>query len=173
MKAEKIIRNCNGKEVIVYPPSEKERIVKEIESTDITINEVKKKYKISTYTLKRWLKAFGTSDKLPVTCVTLPMLEKRQILNELATGKLTRTEALKRYKINETTLAKWSKRYSIELAKQNEPGAMSKSTQFDSPDKESRQIEELRLKVAALETMIDIAEKEFNIPIRKKYGSKQ
>jgi len=37
----------------------------------------------------------------------------------------------------------------------------------------NEQIETLKLKIAALETMIDVAEKEFNIRIRKKPGSKQ
>ena len=39
--------------------------------------------------------------------------------------------------------------------------------------KEGRQIEDLKLKILALETMIDEAEREFAIPIRKKFGSKQ
>jgi hypothetical protein len=42
-----------------------------------------------------------------------------------------------------------------------------------SEKSKNRDFEELRLRIAALETMIDVAEKEYNIDIRKKYGTKQ
>ena len=35
------------------------------------------------------------------------------------------------------------------------------------------ELEEARLKIAGLETMINLAEKELNVSIRKKYGTKQ
>ena len=35
------------------------------------------------------------------------------------------------------------------------------------------ELEDSRMKNVVLETMVDIAEKEFEIPIRKKYGAKQ
>jgi|WetSurMetagenome_2_1015567.scaffolds.fasta_scaffold103323_1 transposase len=173
MKAEKIIRMCNGKPRYVYPHDQIEKIVKEVESSEKGINEVLDQYRICHATLKRWIKAYGQSNTLPTTCKCLSDIQKRQILNEVDTGKLTVAEAVKRYKINETSLYNWRKRYSADIACQTIPDNMEKQANTSSYKKEGRQIEDLKLKIAALETMIDMAEKEFHIPIRKKCGSRQ
>jgi hypothetical protein len=42
-----------------------------------------------------------------------------------------------------------------------------------SPIETRKQLNEANLKIKALETMIDIAEQQFKISIRKKFGAKQ
>jgi len=173
MKAEKFVRICRGKPRNVYPPDQIEQIVEEIETDKIGINEAVIRYEISLITLKRWIRTYGKSASLPSAYKRITAIEKRQILNELDTGKLSICEALKRYKVNETTLYYWRKQYSAEIVWKNTTGNMENLEKTEGQRKEDRQIEDLRLKIAALETMIDVAEREFNIPIRKKHGSKQ
>ncbi len=173
MKAEKVVRNVAGTTRIIYPPDQIEKIVGEIETEEIGVNEVLSRYSISLNTLKRWVKTYGKSDSLPSTFKHFPVIQKRQILIEIETGKLSVLEAIKRYKITERTIYNWQKKYSADIACKNATGNMNKQDQTESQCKEDPQIADLRLKISALETMIDIAEKEFNIPIRKKCGSKQ
>jgi transposase len=100
-------------------------------------------------------------------------LHKRQIINEIGTGKLTFLEALKKYRVSERTLYNWKNKYSNDIVGVKTTDNMKNNEEATQSIPESKHLEELRLKVIALETMIDIAEKEFNIPIRKKHGSKQ
>ena len=173
MKAEKFIRIVRGKPITIYPSDQIEKIVREIEGEEIGVTEVLTKYSISLNTLKRWIKTYGKSDFIPSALKRFPTIQKRQIINEIETGNLSVLEAIKRYKINETTLYYWRKQYSTDIACKKPTGSMNKQDQTGSPSKEGQQIADLKLKIAALETMIDVAEREFNIPIRKKRGSKQ
>jgi transposase len=173
MKAEKFIKMINGKPRIIYPHEQIEKIVQEVENSDAGVHEVLQKYGISQSTLKRWITTYGQSQSIPRAVKFFSIIQKRQILNEIATGKRTFIEAQKHYKINETTLYYWIKRYSADIVNKTIPGNMENESSTLSSRDETRQIEDLKLKVAALETMIDMAEKEFNIPIRKKCGSKQ
>jgi hypothetical protein len=43
----------------------------------------------------------------------------------------------------------------------------------DTTTQQDKALQQARLKIAALEAMIDIAEQQFNISIRKKSGAKQ
>jgi transposase len=100
-------------------------------------------------------------------------MQQRQIIAEIETGNLTTLEALKKYKISESTFYYWKKKYSNEIVSVKATDNMEKNQESNASNTESKHLEELKLKIIALETMIDIAEKEFNIPIRKKCGSKQ
>jgi len=173
MKAEKFVRIYGGKPRNIYPPDQIEKIVEELESENIAFSEALIKYEISHFTLKRWIKTYGKLGSFPSAFKRISALEKRQILNEIDTGKLSVVEALKRYKVNEITLYYWRKQYSNEIACKKKTGNMENQEKTEGQRKEDRQIEDLKLKIAALETMIDVAEREFNIPIRKKHGSKQ
>ncbi len=173
MKAEKFVRIYRGKPRIIYPPDQIEKIVEDIEAEKIGINDAVIKHEIALSTLKRWIKTYGKSATIPSAFKRIPVLEKRRIINEIDTGKLSLIEALKRYKVNESTLYYWRKQNSDEIACQKTSGNMNKHGRTEVYSKGDPQIEDLKLKIAALETMIDVAEKEFNIPIRKKRGSKQ
>jgi hypothetical protein len=70
---------------------------------------------------------------------------------------------------------KWYRR-NYEIGDQNDAVAMAKSKSASSSSKEQglqKRIKELELKVEALETMIDIAEEQLHIDIRKKSGSQR
>ena len=82
-------------------------------------------------------------------------------------------------------IVNWSKRYpidskSLSLSRQNIDEIMKKNTPKTKEEELQVRIKELekaleyeKLRSLAYSTMIDIAEKEFNIPIRKKPGAKQ
>lgn len=173
MESEKTLRNNKGKTSHVYPGHVKERIVKELESDQISVQEAIHKYQVARTTLKKWVRTYGHGATTPDASQHAPTLYKRQIINEIETGKLTFLEALKKYKISESTLYSWRKKYSNDIVSVKTTDNMKKNEESNPSSTESKQFEELKLKIIALETLIDIAEKEFNIPIRKKCGSKQ
>jgi transposase len=82
-------------------------------------------------------------------------------------------------------IVSWLKRYPIEskslsLSRQQIDEIMKKKAPQTKEEELCSRIKELekaleyeKLKSLAYSTMIDIAEKEFNIPIRKKHGTKQ
>ena len=89
---------------------------------------------------------------------------------------MTKDEAVLIHKMARKTLASWlrkAKKEDNDLACSNQDIMPSKTiSHFDSSNIVS-QLAEARLKIKALETMIDIAEEQFKIPIRKKSGAKQ
>jgi transposase len=173
MRIEKVTRIRGGKPSHVYPSEQIVRIVEEVESEKISIGEALSRYEITLGSLKRWIRTYGKSECVPSAFNRLTNLQKRQIINEIETGKITFPEALKRYKVRESTLYYWRKKYSDDIACKKTPGNMDNHDKAEHHGKENEQVESLKLKIAALETMIDLAEREFNIPIRKKCGSKQ
>lgn len=107
---------------------------------------------------------------------------KRKIAKEYLAGKasagyLAEEHGLKNKGVV-VEFVKWYRRKD-ELYAQNQAAMPSKKAtpQEHSAQEEiqqlKRQLELSKLKVEALETMIDIAEKEFQIEIRKKSGAKQ
>lgn len=173
MKAEKFQRFTRGRIQHVYPAPTKERIVEEIESDSISVKDAMRKYEITRPTLKKWIRTYGKGQTIPSPMQQLTVLQQRQIITEIQTGNITHLEALKKYKISESTLYYWKRKYSTDIVMAKPTGNMKKNEKLNHDLTEFQQIEDLKLKIIALETMIDIAEKEFDIPIRKKYGSKQ
>ena len=104
---------------------------------------------------------------------------KRWISREIESGKISVKEAMERFNINRdtSTIYNWINEYG--LGKELSLATMTPQEKQDRLLLEKR-IKELekaldmaKLKNIAIETMIDIAEEQFNIPIRKKAGLKQ
>ncbi len=97
---------------------------------------------------------------------------------------MTIFEARTAYRVNSTvTITKWlkeSKRENAELVASNSVPMVNKE-QNQQPDPDSqralaealKKLEEAELKVQALNTLIDVAEEQFKISIRKKAGARQ
>lgn len=106
---------------------------------------------------------------------------RRWLVAEIDSGKMTLEEARKRFKLPQhfNTLYKqqWQKKYSdqIHLSLQ----AMSTKDRTDNAKLEQRiqelekKLELAQMKNVAINTMIDIAEKDYKLVIRKKFGPKQ
>lgn len=109
---------------------------------------------------------------------------KRMVVKEVISGQLTKEAARRIYGIKgKSAVTDWVRFYvgEKEMATQNAATLEAMTAQ------EREQFEILKRKIAALEeqlsdethraglykTMIEIAEQQLNIPIRKKYGAKQ
>jgi transposase-like protein len=110
---------------------------------------------------------------------------KIRIVKEYLTTDASRTELAKKYGFGAGgTLNKWIRIFGGGINEKIEPQvlrAMSEerkhSKKTDDQQARIKQLEQAlaqeQLKTEALNTMIDIAEEQFNIPIRKKAGSKR
>jgi transposase len=116
---------------------------------------------------------------------------KLKVIREVVSGQLTKEEARRKYLLGgKSAVLKWMRKFGIE----NKP--ISKDTTFMNLQKKSHtkvetvdmsevaalkkkikelelQLEYERLRTEALDTLINLAETRFNIPIRKKPGAKQ
>jgi transposase len=108
---------------------------------------------------------------------------KEHVVQEVEAGKLTQAGAMRKYTIlGHSTILNWRRkygtlRYRSTYAKEH-PFMMANDeqemTRLHNEIKALRnELDDARMKNVVLETMVDIAEKEFDIPIRKKPGAKQ
>lgn len=105
---------------------------------------------------------------------------KRKVVSEIEEGKISRGGARRKYDIGgHMTVDRWCRRYgSLERL-----GIRVRVETLKEGDKEKAREERIRqlevaladekLKVMALETLIDVAERDLKVSIRKKSGTKQ
>jgi len=116
--------------------------------------------------------------------------EKRIIIQDYLSGNETKRAVFKRYTGHDEehgTLLRWMHKYGFADKSTNNLTFVSmsskKSKEIESSDFEAqklkkrvaeleKQLQTAEMKAIAFSTMVDIAEKEFNIPIRKKYNTK-
>ena len=106
---------------------------------------------------------------------------RRWLISQIDAGKLSFQDARDRFNLNSheyrKILKKWQTRYSDELHLSLQ--AMSSKDRADNKALEERikelekQLELAQMKNVALNTMIDIAEQDYKLEIRKKSGPKQ
>jgi len=112
---------------------------------------------------------------------TISIAEKRWLVRELETGRITLGEAKKWLiaisKDPYALLQTWRKKYASDI-----PLTLPIMTEKEKQKVEAlrlqlktaeKQLEDAQMKNIALETMIDIAEEQLKISIRKKSGPKQ
>lgn len=109
---------------------------------------------------------------------------RRWLVREIVSGRITMLDAIDRfdfgYKNDRTTrtrLGEWIKKYSPSIPV-NLPVMTEKEKQkLEALQKQvkelEKQLENAQMKNVALETMIDVAEEQLKIKIRKKSGPKQ
>jgi transposase len=124
-------------------------------------------------------------DSRPGSVVLPPRREyseafKRKVVSEVERGALSREAARRKYDIGgATTVDRWCRQYgnferlgmriSVQTSKeQDEKRALKERVR-----KLEEALADEKLKSMALETMIDVAERELKVPIRKKPGAKQ
>jgi transposase-like protein len=104
---------------------------------------------------------------------------KRHVVWEVETGRISQAEANRRYGIlGHSTVLKWCRKYGKESATRRVRKAMDEREmdllQLRNEIKALKQeLEDARFKNVVLETLVDVAERELQIPIRKKYGAKR
>jgi transposase-like protein len=93
---------------------------------------------------------------------------KREVVAEYLEGGVSLRELSVKYGINFRTIHRWVKAQQVgEDVTVDEIAGMSRDVR-----RLQRELYEERLKTKLLETMIDIAERDMGIPIRKKRGAK-
>jgi transposase len=152
-----------------YSALERQQAVNDLEQGIITVPELLEQYNIHEDTLENWVIAYAKDPDFSFKRKRTRQSDRRLIASQIHNKVLTATEAARIYKLNVKTVQSWLKEFPASNNLQR------KISQEMSGDNESvhQQIEELQLKIIALETMIDIAEEELKIDIRKKCGTKQ
>ena len=139
-------------------------------------------YGVSRSTLCEWMRNHGSKDyQAKQRGNHLTDVEKRSIVRQVEQGVLTAHVARKSYGLSGNTLNKWLKasvKENVELAAYDPFEMKDKPAgQPDLPDPEKealkKALENAQLKISALNTLIDVAEDQFKIKIRKKAGARQ
>jgi transposase len=158
-------------------------IVESIENGMVR-SSITKEYGIARSVLACWMRDYGSPAYHASKQGHLSQQQKRSIVRAIQEGRMTIFEARAAYRVNSTvTITKWlkeSKRENAELVASNLPVMTNKErNQQPDPDPKKalaealKKLEEAELKVKALNTLIDVAEEQFKISIRKKAGAKQ
>ena len=107
---------------------------------------------------------------------------KRHVVQEVERGRVTQCQASRKYGIlGHSTILKWCRKYGSMSHIQSVKVKRGVMTEQDrelhllrNENKALKQeLEESRFKNVVLETLVDVAEQELHVPIRKKYGAKR
>jgi alanyl-tRNA synthetase len=112
---------------------------------------------------------------------TISIAEKRWIVREIESGRMTIGEAIERIEFYSKDpyplIHFWRKKFASKIAFTLPVMTEKEKQKLDAAHKRmkelEKQLEDAQMKNIALETMIDIAEEQLKISIRKKSGLKQ
>jgi len=158
----------------------REELIKEIEA-GTPRSVIVYRYGVSRTAISKWMRDHGSKEyRDKQRGKGLTDVEKRSIVRQVEQGILTPHAARQTYGLSGNTLNKWLKaslKENVELAAYD-PFEMKDIPVVPSdsdPEKEAlkKALEEARLKISALNTLIDVAEDQFKIKIRKKAGARQ
>jgi transposase-like protein len=107
--------------------------------------------------------------------------EKQKIVYEVTKGLIGIRAACRKYGLNRNTLKNWMENVCLpnlgDTIPDESPSPMPISNPSDPPNRQlkalTKALAEAELKISGLQTMIQVAEEEFKIKIRKKRGTKQ
>ena len=115
-------------------------------------------------------------------CVRFTEAFKLHVVEEVESGRISQSEASRKYDIlGHSTILKWCRKYGKQtphISRKERTGIMPQKEHelllLNNEIKALKQeLEDARFKNVVLETLVDVAEREFRIPIRKKYGAKR
>ena len=106
---------------------------------------------------------------------------RRWLVREIVSGRMSQKEAVERFDFGNNssfaTLGNWIKDYSPSIAVTLPVMSEKERQKIEALQKQlkllEKQLEDAQMKNVALETMIDVAEEQLKIKIRKKSGPKQ
>jgi len=158
----------------------KEEIHAAVSSVEAGISRksVCEQYNIALSTLNVWMRSYGSAHYHRHKRRSFTPQQKRNIVRAITEDRLSVKEAAIANSISVDAIRGWMRtinQENTELAVLNR-SVMAQQLPVSSPgDLKAlqQQLQEAQLKIAALETMIEIAEKQFKIEIRKKPGAKQ
>ena len=154
------------------------KVVKEVEM-GLPRKEAVRIYGLGKASLNNWMREYGSADyheNLKRRSYTA--LQKRSVVTAIEQGRLTIREAKIAHNIKtEKIIRSWLSQYKsekVDICENTFPMATDKPSSKDL-EKEALQkaLQEAELKIKALNTLIDVAEEQLKIDIRKKSGAKQ
>ncbi len=127
------------------------------------------------------VKSEQEKEKFPRDSGEFSVAHKRWLVREIAAGRMTPLEAMDRFdfqsKDPRSLLKHWRKRYApqvvVSLPVMTEKERHKQELLLKRNKELLKQLEFAQMKNIALETLIDVAEEQLKIPIRKKAGAKQ
>jgi transposase len=142
--------------------------------------EMTNRYGMAKSTLSEWMREHGSA-AYKAKIKPMSLTDRRSMVRGIEEGRMTLVEAKVAYNLASTLAVK---RYLREAEKekaelQRIAALMDKnevrSEAISSEDVKAlkKALEEAELKIRALNTLIDVAEEQFKIPIRKKPGARQ
>ena len=155
------------------------KIVKEVEN-GLPRKEANRIYGLGKSSIDSWMREYGSDEyQQNIKKKTYTNLQKRTVVTAIEQGRLTIKEAKIAYNIkSERSIRDWIKQYKsekVEICIENtNPMARKKSPLVDAEkDALQKALQEAELKIKALNTLIDVAEDQLKIDIRKNSGAKQ
>lgn len=155
------------------------KIVKEVEE-GLPRKEAIRCYGLGKSTLNGWLKNHGSQNYHEhIKRKKYTNLQKRTIVSAIEQGRMSIEEAHVAYKIKSSkTIREWLQQYKsekVEICIESQP-PMSKKKKVPAASQTAalqKALQEAELKIKALNTLIDVAEEQLKIDIRKKSGARQ
>jgi transposase len=151
-------------------------IVEQIESGELSRTEACQQYGMAYGTVLDWMKRYG-SPSAATKRVQLTTQQQRQAARAIVEGRMSVKEAQAAYNIaSGSTVRRWVREYkqqNSELTALHQSSSQMPVPTDTTTNQQDKELQQARLKIAALETMIDVAEQHYNISIRKKPGAKQ
>jgi transposase-like protein len=159
-----------------YDPVAIQKIVEAIEG-GMARAEVCLLYGLSRSTISNWMLEYGSASYKVSKQGHLNNAQKRSMIRAIREGRMTLQEAKLAYNIKSYSVVLNLLRQNQEnsdLGDDMKPKTNAANNQEDAEKKAlQKALEEAQLKIKALNTLIDVAEDQFKIPIRKKPGAKR
>ena len=157
-------------------------VVAELEA-GVCHRELAAKYGISHKSVRRWGDNYGDASKIPVRKKSFTPVMRRSIARAVIEGSCTKESASNIYGVSIRAIEIWVVAEKKELyatnsivvnkSEKEQPVGPTASAAENKIKSLEEQLAEANLRIAALNTLIDVAEEQLNINIRKKPGAKQ
>ena len=143
------------------------------------------KYALPANTLDYWLTNFTSPEYVETRRGIFTNQQKRAIGRAVQNGSMTMREAMAIYQLrSDTTIRRWilkDARENNDLVDLNQTSLKKEQSRDQPPGQQAadetevlhRQLADAKLKIAALNTLIDVAEEQLKINTRKKPGAKR
>ena len=155
------------------------KVVREIE-VGLPRKEANRIYGLGKSTLHGWMQDYGSPNyQQNIKRQRYTNLQKRTVVTAIEQGRMSIKEAQTAYNIKtEKLIRSWLtlfKTEKVDLYLAKEPPMAKKPRSISAAQNEALQktLEEAEMKIKALNTLIDVAEEQLKIDIRKKSGAKQ
>jgi transposase len=154
----------------IFSKEDRKKIVTLIELGELTRPQAMHEYGIADPdTLRSWILRYSVNAET-ILGKNFTKAEKRQAAYRILSGEISNSQLALELSVDPSSLRRWVRDLKSETGYSKANKNLPCSPEMIG---QSQAVEELQLKVAALNMMIDVAEKELGIDIRKKSGTKQ